>query len=87
MTLEKDSIQFDLLRGKVAHFQIPSQGIIRISHGSAGKEANPAVTCHTLHLAEKSPVGKRLLFCASPANVATTFQYLQQYGSPRLRWD
>jgi hypothetical protein len=45
------------------------------------------VTCHTLHLAEKSPVGKGILFCASPAYVAVTFQYLQEYGSRQLRWD
>lgn len=87
MTLEKDSIQFDLPRGKVTHFEVPSQGIVRISHGLAGYGGNPAVTCHTLYLAEKSPAGKKILFCASPVHVATTFQYLQQYGSPKLRWD
>jgi hypothetical protein len=87
MTLGKGSIQFDLQKGKTPHFEVPPQGIVRISHGSLVTPANRAVTCHTLHLAEKSPVGKNILFCASPANVAATFQYLQQYGSPQLRWD
>lgn len=87
MTLEKDSIQFDLQKAKTSHFQVLPQAILRISHGWVGTPANPAVTCHTLHLVEKSPVGKKILFCASPAYVATTFQYLQQYGSRQLRWD
>lgn len=87
MTLGKDSIQFDLPKGKVSHFQVSPQAIVRISHGSLRTPANPAVTCHTLHLAEKSPVGKGILFCASPAYVAVTFQYLQEYGSRQLRWD
>jgi hypothetical protein len=87
MTLGKESIQFDLLKGKTPHFEVSPQAIVRISHGVLGVSVNRAVTCHTLHLAEKSPVGKNILFCAGPANVAATFQYLQQYGSPQLRWD
>lgn len=87
MTLGKESIQFDLPKGKAMHFQISPQAINRISHGLPGASVNPAVTCHTLHLGEKSVLGKKILFCASPANVAATFQYLQQYGSPQLRWD
>jgi len=87
MTLGKESIQFDLQKGKTPHFEVSPQAIVRISHGLLGVSVNPAVTCHTLHLAEKSPVGKNILFCAGPANVAATFQYLQQYGSPQLRWD
>ena len=87
MTLEKESIRFDLPKAKAMHFQISPLAIVRISHGLLGAPVNPAVTCHTLHLGEKSVLGKKILFCASPANVAVTFQYLQQYGSPQLRWD
>jgi hypothetical protein len=86
MTLGKDSIQFDPLKA-LSPVQVSPQAIVRISHSSLRNPANPAVTCHTLHLAEKGVLGKRILFCASPANVAATFQYLQQYGSPQLRWD
>jgi hypothetical protein len=86
MTLGKESIRFDLPKAKTMHFQISPQAIVRISHGLLGASINPAVTCHTLHLSEKSVLGKKILFCASPANVAATFQYLQQYGSPQLRW-
>jgi hypothetical protein len=87
ITLGKDSIQFDLQKGKVSHFEISPQAIIRVSHGVMGASGSPAVTCHALHLSEKSPGGKRISFCASPAEIATTFQYLQQYGSPTLRWE
>jgi hypothetical protein len=87
ITLEKDSVQFDLLKAKVPSFRVSPQAIMRISHSRADARFASTVTCHTLHLAEKSPVGKRISFCARPADVATTFQYLQQYGSPQLRWE
>lgn len=87
ITVGRDPIQFDLQKGKVSHFQVSPQAIVRISHSRVGILANPSMTCHTLHVAEKSPLGKRILFCASPAYVATIFQYLQQAGSPTLRWD
>jgi hypothetical protein len=87
ITLGKDPIEFDLQKGKVSHFQVSPQAIVRISHSRLGILANHGMTCHTLHLAEKSPLGKRILFCASPANVATIFQYLGQAGSPTMRWD
>lgn len=87
MTLGREAIQFDLRKGKTPHFEVSPQAIARISHGFLGTPANLAVTCHTLHFAEKSPLGKKILFCASPAHVATTLQYLQEYGSPQLRWD
>ena len=32
-------------------------------------------------------LGKKIVFCASPTSVATTFQYMQEYGSPSLRWE
>lgn len=86
MTLGKDSIQFDR-RNALLPVQISPQAIVRISHSRLGIIGNPVVTCHTLHLAEKSPMGKKISFCARPAYVATTFQYFQQHGSPQLRWD
>ena len=97
ITLGKDSIQFDR-QNALLPVQIPPQRIVRISHpspqavfrisrNSADSLADPALTCHTLHLAEKGPLGKRISFCASPGNAVTTFQYFQQYGSPQLRWD
>src|SRR5216683_5389243 len=67
ITLGKDSVQFDLPKAKAIHFQVSPQAIVRISHGLLGAQANRAVTCHTLHLTEKSPVGKKILLCASPA--------------------
>jgi len=86
ITLEKDSIRFDRLKA-LSPVQVSPQAVVRISHSRVGIIANPAMTCHTLNVAEKSPLGKRILFCASPAYVATTFLYLRQYGSPQLRWD
>src|SRR5712692_9367887 len=59
ITLGKDLIQFDLWKGKVTHFQVSPQAIIRISHGLTGSSTSPAVTCHTLYLAEKSSLGAK----------------------------
>ncbi len=87
MTLGKDSIQFDLQKAKSSPVRVPPQAIVRISHSHADARIHPGVTCHSLHLAEKGPLGKRIFFCASPTDVASTFQYLQQYGSPSLRWE
>jgi hypothetical protein len=87
ISLRKDSIHVDLWKGKVTHFEVSPQTIVRFSHGLLGASTTGPVTCHTLHLTEKTPLGKKIVFCANPANVATTFQYLQQYGSPSLRWD
>jgi hypothetical protein len=87
ISLRKDSIHVDLWKGKVMHFEVSPQAIVRFSHGLLGASTTSPVTCHTLHLAEKTPLGKKIVFCASPAHVATTFQYLQQYGTPQLRWD
>jgi hypothetical protein len=87
ITLGKDSIQFDLQNAKVSSFQVSPKAIIRISHQRSDARFDPALTCHTLHLAEKGPLGKKISFCASPSNIATTFQYFQQNGSPHLRWE
>lgn len=87
ITLGKDLIQFDLWKGKVTHLQISPQAIIRISHGLTGAATGHAVTCHTLYFAEKTPLGAKISFCGTTNPVATTFQYLQQYGTPQLRWD
>jgi len=65
ITLGKDSIEFDLPRAKTAHFEVRPQAILRISHDWV-TPANPGVTCHMFYLAEKSPAGKRVSFCASP---------------------
>ena len=86
MTLAKESIKFDRQKAKITHFEMSPQAILRISHDWV-TPANPGVTCHTFYLAEKSLAGKKISFCASPADIAATFQYLQQYGTPLLRWD
>lgn len=97
ITLGKDSIQFDR-RQKSSPVQVSPQAIVRISHTSqqavfrvsrtpASALGDPALTCHTLHFAEKSALGKKVSFCSSPANVAAIFQYLQQAGPPKMRWD
>jgi hypothetical protein len=86
ITLGKDSIQFDRPKARLA-IQVSPRAIVRISHSRWAAPPDSAVTCHTLHLAEKSPVGRKILFCASPAYIAATFQYFEQYGSPQLRWD
>lgn len=87
MVLGNDSVEFELRKRKALPFQLSPRTIVRFSHGWVATPANSPLTCHELHFADKSPVGKSVRFCATPANVAATFQYLEQYGSPQLRWD
>jgi len=87
ITLTKDVVELERHKGKMPVLQISPQKIVRISHSRAYANSHPSSTCHTLHFDEKTAWGKSVLFCASPADVATLFQYLQQAGASNLRWD
>jgi hypothetical protein len=87
ITLATDSVELMRSKGKEQVLRISPQKIVRFSHGRLNPSFRPNLTCHTLHFAEKTEWGKSALVCASPTNVATLFHYLQQAGSPTMRWD
>jgi hypothetical protein len=85
--LGKDWVELERSKGKVPLLRVSSQEIVRLSHGRPQAWMHPNTTCHRLHFAEKTQWGKSVMLCADAANVATLFQYLQQAGSPTMRWD
>ncbi|HTR22665.1 MAG TPA: hypothetical protein VMI10_01680 [Terriglobales bacterium] len=71
---------------ELAHIS-PSM-VVRISHdGALGIKEHASSTCHTLHLSQKTVLGRRLHVCADAPNLVALLQYLQQTGSSELRWE
>ena len=87
MTLTRESIRITARR-KNAIVEVSPLKIVRITHnGAPNKGSSVSTTCHTLHMAEKTAIGKRIRFCADAPGVATVFQYLQQSASGNLEWE
>jgi hypothetical protein len=85
MTLTRDSIH---ITKKNTTAEISPLKIVRISHNRVpDRGSSTNVTCHTLHLAEKSAIGKRIHFCADAPSVVAMFQYLQQTAPGSLQWE
>jgi len=87
INLTKDSMELVSSRRKAPVLRVVPQNIARLSHVRYGAGYHPGYTCHTLHFAEKTEWGKSVSFCAAPLSVATLFRYLQQTGSPTMRWE
>lgn len=88
MTLTRDSVRVTRNRKKNPIVEVSPQKIVRISHDRApDKGSRAGTTCHTLHLAEKSAMGKNIHFCADAPSVAAMFQYLQQTVPGGLQWE
>ena len=87
ITLTKDWVELARSKGKKPVLRISPQQVVRFSHGRPQPWMRPNTTCHTLHFEEKTEWGKSVMVCAEAANVATLFQYLQQAGSPTMRWN
>ena len=88
MTLSRDFVRITQRRKKNSIVQVSPQSIVRISHqGVLDKGSSAATTCHTLHLAEKSAMGKSIHFCADAPSVATIFQYLHERAPESLQWE
>lgn len=86
MTLTRESIRITARRHAIV--EVSPLRIARITHnGVPNKGSSVGTTCHTLHMAEKTAIGKRIRFCADAPGVATMFQYLQQRGGGDLRWE
>jgi hypothetical protein len=86
LTLGKDFIEVE--RRKKSTARIPPANVQRISHeGTPEKGDNPGLTCHTLHFAKRTDVGRTLHFCAQGSQVMTLFQYLQQAGPKDIEWE
>jgi hypothetical protein len=88
VSLARDSVRLTTRRKKNPTVEVSPQMIVRISHNRVpDKGSSVGTTCHTLHLSEKSAIGKRVRFCADPPGVATMFQYLQQSAPGNLQWE
>jgi hypothetical protein len=88
MTLTTDSVQITRRKRKAAVVEISPLNIVRISHsGVQDKGSSVGITCHTLHLSEKSLMGKRVPFCTNAPTIASIFQYLSQYGRRDMLWE
>ena len=87
MSLTQDSIVIGTGKRKKPTASVSPQTIVRISHnGVLDSRSNDAVTCHTLYMAQKTALGRRVRFCADPSSVAVFFQYLQQKAPETLQW-
>jgi hypothetical protein len=88
MTLTRDSVHIAQSKKKNPTVEVSPLKIVRISHnGVPNKGSSVGTTCHTLHLAEKSAMGKNIHFCADPPSVALMFQYLRQSAPESLQWE
>ena len=83
MTLTKDAI----IMGRYSNVEIWPRKVTRISYERFFGSPRSDSICHSLHLSEKTRLGKRILFCTSAANLPTIFKYLQQAGPPNMRWE
>jgi hypothetical protein len=86
MTLTKEAMRVRYI-GQSTFTEISPLDVGRISYGGSDYSPGSDSICHSLHLAEKTPRGKKTLFCTSAANLATIFKYLQQTGPPNMRWE
>jgi hypothetical protein len=87
ITLTKGKVLLERHKKKNPTLEASPLEIVRFSHSRYSRKLFPGATCHTLHFAAATSWGKSVLVCASPSDVATLFQYLQQEGAPLLRWD
>lgn len=76
-----------MLMGEFATVEISPRNVARISYERFYGSPRSDSICHSLHLSKKTPLGKRILFCTSAANLATILKYLQQAGPPDMRWE
>ena len=83
MTLTKDAI----IMGRYSNVEIWPRKVTRISYERFYGSPRSDSICHSLHLSEKTRLGKNILFCTSAANLPTIFKYLQQAGPPNMRWE
>jgi len=87
--LSKDQMEFERLDEATPSVRVPVSNVIRFSHTGTilGVKNTPGPTCHELELSEKTILGKKIKFCATPDQIGILFQYLQQAGSPAMKWE
>jgi hypothetical protein len=83
MTLTKDA----MIMGRYSNVEISPLKIARISYESFYGTPRSDSICHSLHFAENTRLGKKIMFCTSAANMATVIKYLQQEGPANMRWE
>lgn len=89
ISLAKDGINMEVFaRKKKLPLHISPSDMVRFSHDRTwDKNGHPAVTCHTLHLTEKTAAGKKIHMCGEASAVVTLFQYLHQTAPASMRWE
>lgn len=83
--LTKEGMQLKSYNEK--SYVISPRNVARISYERFYGSPRSDSICHSLHLSEKTPLGRKILFCTSAAHLATIFKYLQQTGPPNMRWE
>lgn len=87
VTVSKDTIHVERRKASKS-FDVSPIRVVRFRHfASEEKGSYPGTTCHSLQLAEKTPSGKTIRFCAAPPDVVTLFLYLREHGSPDMAWE
>lgn len=85
MTLASGGLEFLVTKGR---FTVAADKIVRFSHeGSPDKRTNAGITCHTLHFSEKTPVGRKVMFCDTNVHLVGVFQYLNQTAPKTMLWE
>jgi len=85
MTLTSSGLE---IVGKKGPFVVSPSKVARFSHlGSLDKRTNAGITCHTLHLSEKTPVGNKVTFCDSNERVLGVFRYLNREAPKDMQWE
>lgn len=88
MTLTEEGMQIKCDDAKSPVVEISPLKVARISHERFWDDKSRSGSiCHSLHLTEKTHIGKRIVFCTSADNLATLFKYFQQAGPPNMRWE
>ncbi len=87
--LSKDQMEFERLDQAGPNVVVPPGKVIRFSHTGTifDKKTGPGPTCHALEFSEKTIFGNKIKFCATADQVGILFQYLQEVGSPTMKWE
>jgi hypothetical protein len=87
MTITEDEMQLSRENAKSPLVQISTRSVARISYTHDTTKDGAGGICYVLHMTERRPRDRAIIVCFSPAHLATMFKYLQQAGSPNIRWE
>lgn len=88
MLLARDWVEFRTDKKRSPIVRISPLKVSRDSPAAPTEmESRPNMTCHTLHLSEKTVIGKKVRFCADAPDVIVTFHYLRQERPVEMMWE